>query len=152
MGRREKVVVTFDEKSRRDFVTGFRKRRAARIKKAEKVRTAQERSMKLTARGERRAEEKAKLVVSHELMEDPLMRASEPVGAVPPATAVTQDDFSRRAFGADAVVVTTTLGLLGDDGEDEDDEAQLSGVVQHAAADALTQAGYRVPWRVNGKC
>ncbi len=52
MGRNEKVVLTFDEDARKDYLTGFRKRKQQRRKVAQDNIKEMERKAKLDARKE----------------------------------------------------------------------------------------------------
>lgn len=144
MGRREKLVITFDESARRDFVTGFRKRKNQRRRKAEREKTAQEKEAKRTFRAEKKAEEESKIVVSTELMKDPLMAPVEDVDASSSdedktkggkkkgkEAVVAGDEFSKKAFGADTVIVKTKMGFdvdaeaLAEEDEERKEEDEL---------------------------
>lgn len=161
MGRREKLVVTFDESSRKEFVTGFRKRKQERRKKAIDEKAAIVKEARRQQRAKRRAAEAEVLVVSTEVMQDPLLQAPGSAselgidGAAAGSRTLEDDDFSRRAFGADAVVVTTKFGLDGGDDDDEslleelaegrggksDDEDDAGGDDEPAAAKSRSGAG-----------
>jgi ribosomal RNA-processing protein 17 len=130
MGRREKLVITFDENARKDFVTGFRKRKNQRRKKAEREKTKQEKEAKRTLRAEKKAEEQKNVVVSTELMMDPLMAPiddgsdTEKKGKKGKEAVVAGDEFTKKAFGADTVIVKTKMGFDADvdDLVEEDEE------------------------------
>lgn len=136
MGRQDKLVVTFDEKSRLDFVTGFRKRRIQRKKAAvhqKEVAVKQEQS-------ERRAERRAEL---RALLAEGESAAAET--APPPAETVSAsfaDDFSKRVFGAENVIVSTTIGSLDDDADDDGIDSALRGYVESAAKRRRIEHGH----------
>jgi ribosomal RNA-processing protein 17 len=114
MGRREKISVEYDEAARNDFVTGFRKRKQQRRKVAEHQRLEIERKDKLERRAERRAamqERMADIITEVDEFEEPANKSE-----------AFSDSFSKKAFGAAKVVVSTSFGLPDADEADEMDK------------------------------
>jgi len=107
MVRRDKLVLSFDESARKSFITGFRARRAQRVRAAERGRAAAARAATLEARAARRAAAGGApgdihgLTTVHEEPDWP--RAEE---RTTPA-----DAFSARVFGANFVRVTVSRGV-----------------------------------------
>ena len=120
MRRAERVEVLFDEKSRHDFVTGFRKRKDKRRKKASKELELRQKEERRLGRAERREKEfeaaggreAFRLALSKTLREDsePVLEEAEEY----------EDKFTKEAFGADSVFVSTTFGLANTRDETED--------------------------------
>lgn len=110
MARRDKLVISFDEASRKAFVTGFRSRKKQRRAAAERGRSATERASKLAERAARRAAEAPLLEASSDAIVRFVPDCAPAVAKETPA-----DDFSARVFGAATVRVTTTVGLPGED-------------------------------------
>ena len=114
MVRRDKLVLSFDDAARTAFVTGFRSRKAARVRAAERGRAAAVRAASLSARAERRAA--AGVGGAGD--------AATTVEDVPDvfASEAPADAFSARVFGAATVRVTTAYALPAA-GEADDDAA-----------------------------
>jgi hypothetical protein len=114
MVRRDKLVLSFDDAARKAFVTGFRSRKAARVRAAERGRAAAVRAASLAARAERRAAAGAGGAGD----------AATTVEDVPDVLAceAPADPFSARVFGAATVRVTTAYALPAA-GEADDDAA-----------------------------
>ena len=115
--KHQKVVVTFDEDERAEYLTGFRKRKAQRREQAIVEMVEKARKDKLEERADRR-EKKAEMAASsgnNLTMED--NQSSDDEDAVEQVSFA--DDFSKERFGATNVTVTTVVGF---DGEDSDDD------------------------------
>ncbi|KAJ1455922.1 hypothetical protein M885DRAFT_616746 [Pelagophyceae sp. CCMP2097] len=105
----EPVVATFDEKERREWLTGFSKRKTERRRKGLAYQALKDRKAKLEARAERRSQKTA------------LPTVPEPVKlneVAQPLPTVRYEDSDVMELWGNAVTVTTTLGLE-IDSEDE---------------------------------
>ena len=140
MVRRDKLVLSFDEASRKAFVTGFRSRKKQRRAAAERGRSATERAAKLAARAARRAAEAPLLAAGGGATVEEVPDWAPAVAEEMPA-----DPFSARVFGAAMVRVMTTRGLPGED----DPAAEAEEAALHALAarhkDTTRKAGTKRP-------
>lgn len=119
--RPEKTSALYDEDERKSWLTGFKRRRDERKREAILNAGALEKEAAQAARAESRREAAAAAAAAREA-------AGEIFADWQPSLAASErfaDDFSRAAFGASSVVVTTTEGW-GDEGVavgDVDDDA-----------------------------
>lgn len=106
----------FDEEARREFVTGFRKRKLQRKEEAKKKTKERERLQILEEKKERR-DALHRLLESRGLLDTPDISAAvdNDVSTIQEYT----DAFTAKTFGGESVVVTTYEGLQGSDGEEE---------------------------------
>jgi hypothetical protein len=143
-----KLTVVYDETARKDFITGFRKRKDARRREA-LTRAAE---LAKEARKQARAESR------RSILEAAGAGAAVCVEVVPEVDAVAggggaeeafvDDEFSAAAFGSGSVVVTTTQ--LGDDVAGAGGEALAAALAEESrerlralAAPALAEARAR---------
>jgi len=118
-GRKEKIHAVYDENARKEWLD-FRKRKNVRRKVAQAILYEKERDAAKTARLESREASRAATAAKTQTIILPIMLAPPGVvGAHTPAAGEEEeynDDFTKRAFGTESVVVTTRVGLL--DGEE----------------------------------
>ena len=149
--KRAKLVVGWDEDERKEYLTGFRKRKAERRNRAIEEMVEKERQERLGKRQDRREAEQDKKNarervieqvesvfdnVSRRVPKDDRVMKGEGGAAVKKTQkmqkkraapvlareAITyEDDFSRQNFGADNVTVTTTFGFNDDDSNESSD-------------------------------
>ncbi len=131
--RSRKLVVTYDEKAREQFLTGFRKRKQMRrVEHFEKTMAKRDRDLK-SKRKALRQEKKEKVQAKAEA--SGLLELEEQIAGeealledanVSKETAKFHDDFTSNAFGGGATVEVTTCFGFGsssdDDGGGGDDE------------------------------
>jgi hypothetical protein len=136
--RPEKTSATYDESARRSWLTGFKRRRDDRKREAILSAGALAKEAARAVRTESRREASAAAAAARNA-------AGEIVPDWQPARAASDsfaDDFSRAAFGASSVVVTTTEGW-GDDtvaiGEVDDDALRALAAPALAAARATRE-------------
>ncbi|GAQ83007.1 hypothetical protein KFL_001320150 [Klebsormidium nitens] len=123
------VVAVFDENARREFVTGFRKRKQQRRKQAEKENIEKERKKRIQIRKERRLAEQANIAEAGkgaQLMSADDVAGKESDAGEPPE----EDDAKERledvvVYDDAAAVTTVIIKGLGD--EDSDEERGNSG-------------------------
>ena len=155
--KRAKLVVGWDEDERKEYLTGFRKRKTERRNRAIEEMVEKERQARLGKRKDRREAEQDKKIARERVIEqvesvfdnvsqrvpkdDRVMkgegaaaakktRASQKKQATPvlASEAITyEDDFSRQNFGADNVTVTTTYGFNDEDSDGTSDSDSDGG-------------------------
>lgn len=108
--RRDKLVVTYDEDARKEYLTGFRKRKQQRRKDAQDKIQQRLKDEKRAEKAEQRKAAREELTTTIEYDIPGPLEADAGDAA---ATAEFADAFSKKAFGAQSVVVTTTLGAEG---------------------------------------
>ena len=109
-GKKRKLVVSFDEAERKEFLTGFHRRKVKRREKAMEEARQKERKMRLEERKAKRDAENAKLEAARKARReaDGMDHQEEEKET---AEVVYSDDFTKQAFGQEQVTVTTTLVL-----------------------------------------
>lgn len=129
MGTNNRRIATYDEEARREYLTGFRKRKAERRKNAETVRVEREKDERRQDRTAKRARLDELAGLRSKFVRDTPAASDEEDDeddGVPRAGAGSKvereltDDFSKKAFGADRVVVSTIIGGVGEDEEGEE--------------------------------
>ncbi len=146
---REKISAEYDEVARKNWLTGFKVRKDARRAEAMVKQKDMELEVRRAARAEARKEAHAALEWQRSLTSE-VMPDLLPGGAAVPAESEFADDFSRAAFGASTVVVTTSEGLGDFDAEGaieaaRDDELRIlaAPVLEAAAMARATEAAQR---------
>ncbi|KAF1325141.1 Nucleolar protein 12, partial [Globisporangium splendens] len=132
--KKSKLVVTFDPEKRKEYLTGFHKRKQERRRFGLDMEAFKQQKRLLEARKQRREEQKEKLA-SLNLLEPPEEQEEEKKEDSDDdeeSKAVTKvmhfdDEHTQNKFG-DVVTVTTSIGDLQSDSEDEisDEEYDLS--------------------------
>ena len=119
--RHEKVYATYDENARKEWLD-FRKRKNVRRKVAQAVNYEKERDAAKQARLESRESSRAAAAAQTETIILPFTYSN---GGTDAAKEEYDDDFTKRAFGAGSVVVTTRMGGLdGEAGQDLEFESR----------------------------
>jgi hypothetical protein len=146
--RKEKTFATYDEDARREFLTGFKKRKDERRAKALIQESEMAKEARRQARAESRREAQEQLEYANgltsEVMPDDYGYA-EAVGGGGGGgggardEAEFADDFSRAAFGASTVLVTTAEGW-GDEEAEMSLEKARDDELRELAAPALAAA------------
>lgn len=158
--RRDKLTVSYDEDARKEYLTGFRKRKQERRKVAQDQITLRVKEEKKAEKLELRRAAKEALTTTEEYeVPSALPAPPEPSGpAAEAARAEFADDFSRARFGAQSVIVTTAVGLLDDDEDVErlDKLKELAAAhkrkrAEAAAAEPGGKAAKREKWTAVGQ-
>lgn len=118
--KREKIIVTFDEDARKEYITGFHKRKVQRRIQAHEKLKEQERLQRIQDRAEKREAEEERIAANKSAMRsvvtvygnDALEKDDKHVESY-------NDEFTKEQFGRENVTVTTTFGF--DNSSDEED-------------------------------
>ena len=141
--RKEKTFATYDEDARREFLTGFKKRKDERRAKALMQESDMAKEARRQARAESRREAQEQLeyanALTSEVMPDDYGYADAVGGGGARDEAEFADDFSRAAFGASTVLVTTAEGW-GDEEAEMSLEKARDNELRELAAPALAAA------------
>jgi hypothetical protein len=141
--RSTKTSATYDEAARKDYLTGFKKRKDVRRKEAATQQEALAKEERRQARVEARRETlEANRLLQHTLVLPdiflPQRGGSGGGGGGAPAELkeeAFEDDFSRAAFGVGSVVVTTRLGGFGE----EEGGAAAAAALAEESSDRLRE-------------
>ena len=126
--RREKLIVTFDEKEREEYLTGFHKRKLLRRKNAIEQLKVQAREDRLRDRSDRREAVEERIAANKAAMRTDVKVYDVPAPIVPSDKKEEyEDDFTKKALGGESVTVTTTFGL--GLSSDEDDTGEDDSIV-----------------------
>jgi ribosomal RNA-processing protein 17 len=119
--RREKLIVTFDAAERKEYLTGFHKRKVQRRLDAIEQLKQQERQDRIRERAERRDAEQERIDSNRAARRSNVTSYNIPAPSMPSDKKEEyEDDFTKKAFGQDSVTVTTTFGLGNSSDEEED--------------------------------
>ncbi len=120
--KREKLIVTFDEAERKEYLTGFHKRKVQRRLNAIEQLKRQEREDRIRERAERREAEQERIEANQAARRSNITMYNIPAPSMPSDKKEEyEDDFTKKAFGQDSVTVTTTFGLGNSSDEEEHD-------------------------------
>ncbi|KAF0685366.1 Aste57867_22725 [Aphanomyces stellatus] len=115
--KKNKLVVTFDAEKRKDYLTGFHKRKQDRRRYGHDMEAFKKKKAQIEARKIRKAEQREMLAGLPEVAN--IKPAADPKGK---AVVEFNDEHTQGKFG-DVVTVTTSVGELQSDSEEElDDE------------------------------
>uniref|UniRef100_A0AAV1TBI1 Nucleolar protein 12 n=1 Tax=Peronospora matthiolae TaxID=2874970 RepID=A0AAV1TBI1_9STRA len=160
MRKKSKLVVTFNPEKRKEYLTGFHKRKQERRRFGLDMEAYKVKKLQLEAKKNRRAEQKEKLAALNLLSDDEKTKEEEEEeadeeeeeasetkrtcvslrsGDAKAVVNVTtfSDDFTQGKFG-DVVTVTTAVGDVQSDSDDSDSSVEA---VEEAADDTAGQRG-----------
>ena len=124
--KREKIIVTFDEDARKEYITGFHKRKVQRRIQAHEKLREQDRLQRIQDRAEKKEAEQERIVAlkqskrskvtvySNHSMDNNDNEEDKQIENY-------NDDFTKERFGRENVTVTTTFGFGNSSDEDDDD-------------------------------
>ena len=132
MPKRQRTYASYDEDARKEYLTGFHKRKVMRQKEAENNKLKLIKEEKQRQRAEKKLEIERMARAAEAAREDEDEGDDDPddckdavveVGrpSQPVVEELVGDEFTRKSFGAEAVVVTTRFGF-DHSGVDEGDE------------------------------
>ena len=125
--KREKIIVTFDEDARKEYITGFHKRKVQRRIQAHEKLREQDRLQRIQDRAEKKEAEQERIVAlkqskrskvtvySNHSMDNSDNEEDKQIENY-------NDDFTKERFGRENVTVTTTQGFGNSSDEDDDDD------------------------------
>ncbi|CAI5727905.1 unnamed protein product [Hyaloperonospora brassicae] len=163
MRKKSKLVVTFDPEKRKEYLTGFHKRKQERRRFGLDMQAYKVKKLQLEAKKNRRAEHKEKLAALNLLSDDDKAKEDEETdesdeseasetektgasvsGEAKAVVNVTtfSDDFTQGKFG-DVVTVTTAVGDLQSDSDDNDSSVEGEEDDEAEKADTERQRGTR---------
>ena len=126
--RKQKLVVSYNEDEREEYLTGFHKRKVKRREKAIEEARQRERKLKLEERKERRKQEKLRIEEARKVHGTAQIDFDSSEDEAETEKKVYSDDFTKKTFGQEQVTVTTTFGFGDSESDISEDEDLEPGV------------------------
>jgi len=145
-GKRKKVEITFDPDARKEWLKGFSKRKQERRKFGLAMQVLKDRKAKLEERKERKEALRESFQAAHEAVEEIEQHNTQTNNDKPENQSVDFEDEHTQAKFGDVVTVTTTLGIPGEESDEENSKAPKEYLKANASEVSRGKKGQGIDW------